>query len=167
MSKKLKIQFWKAENTLAMQILKQEGLPSCKEEGFTLIEEQPALYEYSIDLRGHAKWANLRIPYIEFNNNTERDEYLQKSVNAITEELFLGNRELKIGEMCKVSEDRQNWVTRRLLAILPENYESRFIAGNDDSRRWGFWSYARPIVKRIEPTVEECGQLITYTWEEK
>ena len=33
MSKKLKIQFWKADKALAMQILEQEGLPSCKEEG--------------------------------------------------------------------------------------------------------------------------------------
>lgn len=31
--RKLKIQFWKAENALVMQILEQEGLPSCKEEG--------------------------------------------------------------------------------------------------------------------------------------
>lgn len=29
--KKLKIQFWKAEQVLAMQILEQEGLPRYKE----------------------------------------------------------------------------------------------------------------------------------------
>lgn len=57
MKKKLKIQFWKAENTLAMQILEQEGLPRYKDEGFTRIWDQPGLYECSIDLRGRAKWA--------------------------------------------------------------------------------------------------------------
>lgn len=130
MSKMLKIQFWKAENALAMQILKQEGLPSCKEEGFALIEEQPALCEYSIDLRGHAKWANLRIPYIEFNNNTERDEYLQKAVNAITEELFSGEGKLKIGEMCEVSSesDFKNVMKLKLIHILPEGYDKRYLA---------------------------------------
>lgn len=166
MNKKLKIQFWKAEKTLAMQILEQEGLPRCKEEGFALICDQPALYEYSIDLRGRAKWANLRIPYIEFNNNTERDEYLQKSVNAITDELFTGEGELKVGEMCEVSDDGVSWRKYRLLAILPDRYEMRFIIENG-TLSWCTCTYARPIVKRTEPTVEECGQLITYTWEEK
>ena len=95
MSKKLKIQFWRAEKALAMQILEQEGLPSCKEEGEALIWEQPSLYEYSIDLRGLAKWANLRISHIGFDTNAERDEYLKKAINAITDELFTGSEELK------------------------------------------------------------------------
>lgn len=29
------------------------------------------------------------------------------------------------------------------------------------------WDCARPIAKRIEPTIEECGNVVTYTWEEK
>lgn len=170
MNKKLKIQFWKAEKALAMQILEQEGLPSCKEEGFALIEEQPALYEYSIDLRGRAKWANLHIPYIEFNNNTERDEYLQKSVNAITEELFSSGGKLKIGEMCEMSNesDFKNVMKLKLIHILPEEYDKRYLADVSYAPfGWLAYEYARPIAKRTEPTIEECGQLITYTWEEK
>lgn len=166
MKKKLRIQFWIAKNALAMQILEQEGLPRCKEEGFALIEEQPALYEYSIDLRGRAKWANLRIPYIEFNNNTERDEYLQKAVSAITDELFTGKGELKVGELCEVSDDGVSWHKYRLLAILPDRYEMRFIVENG-TLSWCTCTYARPIAKRTEPTIEECGNVFTYTWEEK
>lgn len=167
--KKLKIQFWKAERALAMQILEQEGLPSYKEEGKVLILTQPALYAYDIVLRGRAKWDNLRIPHMEFDTNTERDAYLERIVNAITDELFTGEGELKIGEMCEVRDmEFEEWQERKLLAILPENYEERFIVAN-------LWypniyvpfSDARPISKRIEPTIEECGQLITYTWEEK
>lgn len=164
--KKLKIQFWKAEQVLAMQILEQEGLPRYKEEGFARIWDQPALYENSIDLRGRAKWANLNIPCIEFNTNAERDEYLQKSINAITDELFTGEGELKVGEMCEVSDDGVSWRKYRLLAILPDRYEMRFIIENG-TLSWCTCTYAHPIVKRTEPTVEECGQLITYTWEEK
>lgn len=174
MSKKLKIQFWKAEQVLAMQILEQEDLPRYKEEGFALICDQPALYEYSIELRGRAKWANLRIPCIEFNTNAERDEYLQKAVNAITDELFTdelftGEGEPRVGEMCEVrdNEDKQ-WERRKLIAVLPERYDDRFIAEwKDYPIKYKGWRYARPIAKRIEPTVEGCGQLITYTWEEK
>lgn len=167
MSKKLKIQFWKAENALAMQILEQEGLPSCKEEGFALICDQPALYEYSIDLRGCAKYANLSIPWVEFNTNAERDKYLQKVVNAITEELFSDEGELKIGEMCEVRDDEcERWRKRKLLEILPEQYKNRFIVEWEDcSAEYSSWDCARPIVKRTEPKIEKCGQLITYTWE--
>lgn len=167
--KLLKIQFWKAEKTLAMQILEQEGLPSYKEEGFALICDQPALCEYSIDLRGRAKYANLLIPCVEFNNNVERDAYLQKAVNAITDELFTEGEdkgELKIGEMCEVSDDGVSWHKYRLLAILPDRYEMRFIIENG-TLSWCTCTYARPIVKRTEPTVEECGNVITATWEEK
>ena len=169
MSKKLKIQFWKAEKALATQILEQEGLPSCKEEGNVLILIQPAFSAYDIALRGRAKWTNLSIPCIEFNTNVERDEYLQKSVTAITDELFTGGGELKIGEMCEVWHPADlEWQERKLLAILPENYEERFIVMNlYDPDRYAFFSVARPITKRTEPIVEECGQLITYTWEEK
>ena len=167
--KKLKIQFWKAEKSLAMQILEQEGLPSYKEEGLALICDQPALCEYSIDLRGRAKYANLLIQCVEFNTNAERDEYLQKAVNAITDELFTGEGELKIGEMCEVKDDGdERWKKRKLLAILPVQYKERYIVDTGEERGdWSFFDCIRPLVKRTEPTVEENGQLITYTWEEK
>lgn len=107
-----------------------------------------------------------RIRIYKTLNDAKRDAYLQKVVNAITEELFSGESELKVGEMCEVSDCRYSWVKRRLLAILPEHYVVRFITEND-SGSWSSWFYARPITKRIEPKIEECGQLVTYTWEEK
>lgn len=167
--KLLKIQFWKAEKALAMQILEQEGLPSCKEAGKVLILTYPALYAYDIVLRGRAKWNNLYIPYIEFDTNAERDEYLQKAVSAITEELFTDEGEVKIGEMCEVKDDEfERWKKRKLLAILPEQYDARFIVeAGDCPTEHSSWDCARPIAKRTEPTIEECGQLVTYTWEEK
>ena len=170
MSKKLKIQFWRAEKALAMQILEQEGLTSCKEDGEARIWEQPALYEYSIDLRGLAKWANLRISHIGFDTNAERDAYLDKAVNAITDELFTGEGELKIGEMCEVKDYKDGqWKKRKLLAILPKEYKNPFVAESEVGKNdyCILWNCARPIAKRTEPTVEECGQLVTYTWEEK
>ena len=91
------------------------------------------------------------------------------AVTAITEELFSEGGELKVGEMCEVwDEEVKKWMERKLLAILPENYEERFIVSNFYyPNRYVPFSVARPITKRTEPTVEECGQLITYTWEVK
>ena len=169
MSKKLKIQFWKAEKSLAMQILEQEGLPEGKEDGFVRIDDSPRFIpEMGVWLRGYLHYKNLKLIPIYFVTNAERDAYLQKVVNAITDELFTGEGELKIGEMCEVRDAEFDiWEKRKLLAILPEQYNRRFIAeteGRPDE--YSSWDCARPI-GRTEPKIEGCGQLVTYTWEEK
>ena len=168
MSKKLKIQFWKAEKALAMQILEQEGLPSRKDDGFIHINNFPWIYRDVIDLRGYDSRSDLEIPRVHFDTNAERDEYLQKVVNAITDELFTGKGELKIGEMCEVRDyDNESWRKRKLITILPEQQSYRFVVDSLEPHRYIGYEYARPLTKRTEPTVEECGQLVTYTWEEK
>lgn len=170
MSKKLKIQFWKAEKSLAMQILEQEGLPKEKGDGFIKIIDSPALdFELGVWLRGYHSSSALSIETMLLNSNTERDAYLQKAVNAITDELFTGEGELRVGEICEVwNLEFKKWQERKLLAILPENYEERFIVANlYYPNRYVPFSDARPIVKRTVPTIEECGNVITYTWEEK
>lgn len=169
MSKKLKIQFWKAEKALCMQILKQEGLPQIKSNGNVNILARPRLGKDKIDLRGDEKFSYLCIESMCFSSNTERDAYLEKIVNAITEELFTGEGELKVGEMCEVRDDEDdNWEERKLITILPEKYNERFIAEMEDYPTEHYsWSCARPLAKRTEPTIEECGNVVTYTWEEK
>lgn len=169
MSKRLKIQFWKAEKALAMQILEQEGLPKDKCEGFVKTDDTPTLGLEEICLRGSQVIYNSYIDSVYFKSDAERDAYLGKIVNAITDELFTGNGELKVGELCEVRDyEFQKWVKRKLLAVLPEQYQTRFIVENiHDSNLHVSMEYARPLTKRTEPTVEECGQLITYTWEEK
>lgn len=166
MSKKLKIQFWKANKALAMQILEQEGLPKRKNEGDVRIWNYSALFRQAIVLYGKEEF-DLNISHIEFDTNVKRDEYLHKAVNAITDELFTDEGgELKVGEMCEVSDDGVSWRKYRLLAILPDRYEMRFIVENG-TLSWCTCTYARPITKRIEPKIEECGDVVTYTWEEK
>lgn len=168
MSKKLKIQFWKAEEALVMQILEQEGLPKRKIEGRVRIKIQPAFEGDIIFLHGEADKYNSQPQSICFNSNAERDEYLRKTVNAITDELFTDEgEELKIGEMCEVRDNEcERWRKRKLLEILPEQYKNRFIVEwADCPAEYSAWDCARPIVKRTEPKIEECGQLITYTWE--
>lgn len=169
MSKKLKIQFWKAEKALAMQILEQEGLPERKVNDFIKIISMPCMCKDELSLRGYDTEEDFFVDVIYFSSNAERDAYLQKAVNAITAELFTGEGELKVGEMCEVRDAEFDiWEKRKLLAILPEQYNRRFIAETEGCPdEYSSWDYARPIHKRTEPTIEECGQLITYTWEEK
>lgn len=175
MKKILKIQFWKAEKALAMQILEQEGLPKQKYKGFVKTEHSPSLDSEEMWLRGSETIYDSYIDSIHFETNSERDAYLDKAINAITDELFTGEGELKIGEMCEVRDvEDEQWKEKKLIAILPAQYEGRFIAEWWDNpskhSHWDYarhWNYARPITKRTEPKIEECGQLITYTWEEK
>lgn len=181
MSKKLKIQFWKAEKALAMQILEQEGLPKVKGDGFIKIIDSPALdFVMGVWLRGYYSSSTLSIETISFTSNTERDAFLEKIVDAITDELFPGSGELEVGKLCEVCDD-DNFLdckVARLLAILPENYETRYIFDDfvkyvEDNeglpRPWSVTDYARPLTltNHTKPKIEECGQLITYTWEEK
>ncbi len=152
-----------------MQILEQEGLPERKVNDFIKIISMPCMCRDELSLRGYDTEEDFFVDVIYFSSNTERDAYLEKAVNAITDELFTGEGEPKIGEICEVRdyEDKQ-WEKRKLLAILPEQYNRRFIAETEGCPdEYSSWDYARPIHKRIEPTIEECGQLVTYTWEEK
>ena len=164
--KKLKIQFWRAENALAMQILEQEGSFRDSKHVYMGL---PELCCDRIYLRDEMERDNLDVSARSFVANAERDEYLQKVINAITDELFTGKGELKVGEMCEVRDaEHYDWVKRKLIAILPEEYDERFIAEWEDYPiKHKGWNCARPIAKRTEPTVEKCGQLVTYTWEEK
>lgn len=166
MNKKLKIQFWKADKALAMQILEQEGLPKYKNDGFVKIGHSPSLDSEEMWLRGSEVIYNTYIDSVYLKSNSERDAYLEKIVNAITDELFTEGGELKVGEMCEVRDYGEFRDKRRLLAILPDSYNNRFIT-EDGFERWCSWQYARPLTKRTEPTVEECGNVVTYTWEEK
>lgn len=167
--KLLKIQFWKAEKALAMQILEQEGLPSCKEDGLIKIVESPWIHEEKLWLRGSDSRDDWEVEVAKYFTNIERDSSLYCIVNSITDELFSGEGELKIGEMCEVKYDGDdNWKKRKLIAILSEQYDRRFITEMEDCpTEYSSWNCARPIAKRTEPTMKVCGQLITYTWEEK
>lgn len=168
MIKKLKIQFWRAELALAMQILEQEG--NFRDSGHVYMG-LPELCCDRIYLCDEDECVNLGVVARNFNTNASRDEYLKTVIRWISEEQFGKNNEgmLKIGEMCEVWHPVDlEWQERKLLALLPENYEERFIVSNFYyPNRYVPYSVARPIAKRTKPTIEECGQLITYTWEEK
>ena len=165
--KKLKIKFWKAEKALAMQILEQEGLPKVKDDGNVNIGQCPDLYSDMVELRGAWSHCDLNVVVKRFPENQDRDEYLDKITQAITDELFTGNGELKVGDMCEVRGRYYfTWHKAKLIAILPEHIRERYVV--DDDKDYGeciACSEARPR-PRTNPKVEENGEIVTYTWEE-
>jgi hypothetical protein len=168
MKKKLKIKFWRAEKALAMQILEQEGLPERKGRGFVTIVSLPFLAINTISLRGNSTTEDFNINSQIFSCNEERDAYLNKITQAITDELFTSKGELKVGEYCEVRNYKDyGWERLKLLSILPDPQTYKYICEASDDDTF-FYSYveARPI-KYIEPKVEECGEIITYTWAEE
>lgn len=167
MKKKLKIKFWKAEKALAMQVVEQEGLPKEKNDGAVRINCSAFITDTYVSLRCSPRY-DYDITMKTFDSNSDRDEHIDKTTQAITDELFTGTGELKVGEMCEVRDfEYEDWQTRKLLAILPKNYIIRFIVKMDDVKDdWVDFRQARPLAKRTEPKVETNGEIITYTWEE-
>ena len=147
--KKLKIKFWLPGYDLVSNVVESVGF-------------NRYWSKYSLDLSPYTR--------LLFNGESERerDEYLAEVVQAITDELFSGTGELKVGEMCEVKGRYYfTWHKSILLAILPEHIRERYVV--DDNRDYGeciACAEARPIAKRTEPKVEVNGEIITYTWEE-
>ena len=169
MSKKLKIKFWKAEKALAMQIVEQEGLPREKNDGTVRINCGAFITDTYVSLRSFPRY-DYDIAIKMFDSNSDRDEYIDKITKAITDELFTGTGELKVGEMCEISENGVYWSKRIFVGEIDKSFgdEAPFMAVNFfDEQYITRWEHVRPLAKRTEPMVEENGEILTYTWEEK
>lgn len=167
MKKKLVIKFWKTERALAMQILEQEGLPNLKEKGKVWIKSHPSIYSF-VQLRGSHKDSDLDVATKLFKTNQERDSHFDTITQAITDELFSGDSELKVGELCEVSNDNETWEVHPLITVLREGLLRRYIVNvSYNVKAWDCFEHARPIVKRTEPKVEVNGEIVMYTWEEE
>lgn len=86
MTKKLVIRFVKFERALAMQILEQEGYFDTMKH--VRVRAYPAVDETCVFLRGCEKEYDYSIKTILFNDNAERDEYLNNVIKWISEEQF-------------------------------------------------------------------------------
>ena len=155
--KRLKIRFVKFERALVAQQLEMTG-----KEHLTP-SEHVVLSALGIDFADAAIWlsrsCNINIGVRLFNHNAERDEYLDKVVNWISEEQFSTGRKLKIGEKCLFS-DGGEWSDGKYAGkCARELGEPRFLsAGSNILYRY---KYARPIDSFVRPKIE--GDV--YTWE--
>lgn len=160
MTKKLKIRFVKLECYLVAQQLEMTG-----KEHFTL-SEHVALLASGIDFADAAIWlsrsCNFNIGVRCFRDNAERDEYLDKVIKWISEEQFATQGEFEVGKLYAFKYKRDNPVKffGRLLAILPENVESRYIVEAPFLKKgWEAFEVACPPY--VSPKIEGS----VYTWE--
>lgn len=109
MSKKLKIQFWRAEHALAMQILELKGLLYVEPNKKIIIGIDHIFGKRTLEFIGWNYHLGICIAPNLFDIAQARDNYLADFVKSITDTLFTG----------------------------------------------------------IEPKVEGCGNVVTYTWEEE
>lgn len=158
MTKKLKIRFVKFECALAMQILEQEGYFDTT--NHVRVRAYPEVDETCIFLRGWEKEYDYSLKTIRFNNNAERDEYLNNVVKWISEEQFATGGKLEIGEECLFSDDSNNWISGNYAGKCAKQLgEPRFLMLDRDTSL-SRWRYVKSLygVPKIDGDV--------YTWEE-
>ena len=158
MIKKLKIRFVKFELVLAMQILEQVGkFDTIKH---VRVRAYPAVDETCVFLRGREKEYDYSVKTIRFNDNAERDEYLNKVVKWISEEQFSGSGKLEIGKECEFSDNAIEWFRGVFGGKSAKQLgEPRFLlVGSDTLIRF---QNARPIAYCVRPKIN--GDV--YTWE--
>lgn len=165
MLEKLVIKFIKLEKALVAQ---QQEIEFSREDCPEFKNDHVIFNKTGIDFADDAIWLSdpnsPRVAVRMFDFNDERDVYLTKVLGWISDELFSipdVNEGLKIGEMCEVSNDGLSWNQRRLIAILPEKYNYRYITELiiDENAHTSF-TLARPIGMGFDLSVN--GD--TYTW---
>lgn len=161
MHKKLHLKLIKLKKALVMQVLEQEGEFEPSEH--VDIALSPGLGHDRIYLRGSREDRNLEPNIMTFDTDVQRDVYLDKVINWITNEQFkLESKELKIGEMCETKSSFLDvWEQHRLLAILPKKVYNRYITTYDNAQGWLAWDQARSLTKYIKPKIHNN----VYVWE--
>lgn len=160
MTKKLKIRFVKFERALVAQQLEMTG-----KEHFTS-SEHVILSSFRIDFADDAIWlsrsCDLNIGARLFYHNDERDRFLNKVVKWISTEQFSSPEEFEVGKLYAFKYKKDNPVKffGRLLTILPENVESRYIVEAPFQKKgWEAFEVACPPY--VSPKIN--GDV--YTWE--
>lgn len=157
MTKKLKIRFVKFECALVMQILEQVGVFKDTEHVQSVV--CPDISNECIYLRGKNSEYDTAIGFRRFNHNAERDEYLNKVINWISEEQFSTGRKLEIGEECLFSDDRKNWLSGNYAGKCAKQLgEPRFLELDSDISLTR-WKYVKPLYGALKIDGD------VYTWE--
>ena len=159
MKKLLKIRFVKFERAIVVQQLEMTG-----KEHFTP-SEHVALWGLGIDFADEAirlsRSCDINIGIRLFNHNAERDEYLNKVIEWISEEQFSTGRKLEIGKFCSFSDDGKQWTNGEYAGKCAAQLgEPRFLAGHPESKLLARWKYAFPFEDVRLRIVDDV-----YTWE--
>ena len=161
MTKKLKIRFVKFECALAMQILEQVGkFDTIKH---VRVRAYPQMEENCVFLRSWEREYDFSVRTIRFNDNAERDKYLNNVIKWISEEQFALGRKLEIGKECEASDNGEDWFVRVFAGKSAKQLgEPRYLAYWYDNLGYLMrYKYVRPLASFVRPKID--GDV--YTWE--
>ena len=106
--------------------------------------------------------------YIKFDDNVERDEYMEKLIDWIAEEQFGDTTKLEIGKHCLVRDhEAEEWEKRIYVGKVPVQLglDKRYLVcseSEEDKDAFFCWRYAKPINNNC---LKIDGEI--YTWEIK
>lgn len=140
--KELKLKIESFDRVIVIQTLKINGTFWSSEH--VKFSFSPAITKYELILNKHND-ITLGIAY--FKDNEERDFIFDRVIKWITDEQFPRPRtELAIGEEALFSDiSSSDGIKRKLIYILPEKFESRYISDSDSYPHWCYWKYAYPV----------------------
>lgn len=146
--KELKLKIEKFDKAIVFQTFKMKGTFESSEHVKFL--SYPAIIKDEIILNKHIDNATLGITY--FNDNEERDIAFDNAIKWISDEQFpRPQTELVIGEEALFTDTAgSDGVRAKLVYILPEGFESRYLSATDSYPYWCYWKYAHPTQKALK-----------------
>lgn len=159
--KKLKLRIAKFNKMLVVEQLERTG--EWKNSTHVYVQDDLHLYksEDRIDLQEDID--DESSDCLRFDNNAERDAYLQKMLGWITEEQFGGAGKLEVGKPCLVRDrEDEEWSERIYAGKVAEQLglDKRHLARTEFERdAFLRWRYAKPI----DDCLKVDGEI--YTWE--
>lgn len=140
--KELKLKIEKFEKGLAFQLLKKSGYFEDTEH--VKFSSHHAIIMNKVILNKYLNDTSIGIKY--FADNEERDTVFDNIIKWISEEQFSVPRTgLVIGKEAMFNDNLgADLVRRKLIYIMPEGFESRYISDSNTYPYWCYWKYAYP-----------------------
>jgi hypothetical protein len=140
--KELRLKIEKYNKAIVFQTLKMSG--EFEDTEHVKFMSHPAIIRNEILLDKYPNETAVGIKY--FNDNDERDEVFDNIIKWISDEQFsVPRRELIIGKEAMFNDSLgAGLVRKKLIHILPEGFESRYISESDTYPYWTYWKYAYP-----------------------
>ena len=140
--KELRLKIEKFNKAIVFQTLKMQG--DFEDSEHVKFTSHPAIIRNEILLDKYPNETAVGIKY--FKDNDERDEVFDNIIKWISDEQFsVPRRELAIGKEAMFNDSLgAGLVRKKLIHILPEGFESRYISESDTYPYWCYWKYAYP-----------------------
>lgn len=140
--KELRLKIEKFNKAIVFQTLKMNG--DFEDSEHVKFMSHPAIIRDEILLDKYPNETAVGIKY--FKDNEERDEVFDNIIKWISDEQFsLHRRGLEVGKEAMFNDRLGSGLVRKkLIHILPEGFESRYISESDTYPYWCYWKYAYP-----------------------